>query len=108
MKAPRSAVRRVNRDLMRLLPTSDLPRKIHACGRRTMVARHSGRPCRGPRRRSKTGAMLDKTFNPAAVEAKFYPRWEESGAFRCDPESPAEPFSIVIPPPNVTGSLHMG
>jgi valyl-tRNA synthetase len=52
--------------------------------------------------------MLEKTFNPAAVEAKFYPRWEESGAFRCHPESGAEPFSIVIPPPNVTGSLHMG
>jgi valyl-tRNA synthetase len=52
--------------------------------------------------------MLEKTFNPAAVEAKFYPRWEESGAFRCHPESSAEPFSIVIPPPNVTGSLHMG
>ncbi|MBX6367213.1 MAG: valine--tRNA ligase [Rhodospirillales bacterium] len=52
--------------------------------------------------------MLEKTFNPAAVEAKFYPRWEESGAFRPRPETGAEPFSIVIPPPNVTGSLHMG
>jgi valyl-tRNA synthetase len=52
--------------------------------------------------------MLEKTFDPAAVEAKFYPRWEESGAFRCRPGSGAEPFSIVIPPPNVTGSLHMG
>jgi valyl-tRNA synthetase len=52
--------------------------------------------------------MLEKTFDPAAVEAKFYPRWEESGAFRCRPGSRAEPFSIVIPPPNVTGSLHMG
>ena len=52
--------------------------------------------------------MLEKTFNPAEVEATFYPLWEQSGAFRCRPDSAAEPFSIVIPPPNVTGSLHMG
>src|SRR3954465_8693534 len=52
--------------------------------------------------------MLEKTFNPAEVEATFYPLWEKSGAFRCRPDSDAKPFSIVIPPPNVTGSLHMG
>jgi valyl-tRNA synthetase len=52
--------------------------------------------------------MLEKTFNPAEVEATFYPLWEQGGAFRCRPDSTAEPFSIVIPPPNVTGSLHMG
>jgi valyl-tRNA synthetase len=51
--------------------------------------------------------QLDKTFDPAAIEAKWYPHWEGSGAFR--PERPdAEPFTIVIPPPNVTGSLHIG
>src|SRR3546814_6866942 len=51
--------------------------------------------------------QLDKTFNPAAIEARWYPHWESSGAFR--PERPdAEPFTIVIPPPNVTGSLHIG
>ena len=52
--------------------------------------------------------MLDKTFNPAEVERKFYEVWRTSGAFRCDSESPAKPFTIMMPPPNVTGSLHMG
>ncbi|RIV83251.1 valine--tRNA ligase [Aurantiacibacter xanthus] len=50
---------------------------------------------------------LDKTFDPAAIETKWYAHWEETGAFR--PERPdAEPFTIVNPPPNVTGSLHIG
>src|SRR3954449_7413251 len=52
--------------------------------------------------------MLDKTYRPAEVEAKFYAIWEKSGAFACDPDSPAQPFTIVMPPPNVTGSLHIG
>jgi valyl-tRNA synthetase len=50
---------------------------------------------------------LDKTFDPAAIEAKWYAHWESKGRFR--PERPdAEPFTIVNPPPNVTGSLHIG
>ncbi|HKX10712.1 MAG TPA: valine--tRNA ligase [Stellaceae bacterium] len=52
--------------------------------------------------------MLDKTYNPAEVEAKFYPAWEASGAFACNPASAAAPYTIMMPPPNVTGSLHMG
>lgn len=54
--------------------------------------------------------MLDKVFDPAAVEARISTAWEEAGAFRCSrPERKDAPgFSIVIPPPNVTGSLHMG
>lgn len=52
--------------------------------------------------------MLDKTFSPQAAEARLYAGWESSGAFACDPTSPAEPYAIMIPPPNVTGSLHMG
>jgi valyl-tRNA synthetase len=52
--------------------------------------------------------MLDKTFDPAAVEPRLYQGWESSGAFACDPASPAAPFTIMIPPPNVTGSLHIG
>ena len=54
--------------------------------------------------------MMEKTFDPTAVEGKIAAAWEEAGAFRADrPErSGAEPFTIVIPPPNVTGSLHMG
>jgi valyl-tRNA synthetase len=52
--------------------------------------------------------MLDKTYDPKSVEARQYERWEEANAFACDPGSAAEPYAIVIPPPNVTGSLHMG
>ncbi len=52
--------------------------------------------------------MLEKTFNPQDVEANHYAEWERSGAFAADPLSNAAPYTIVIPPPNVTGSLHMG
>jgi len=52
--------------------------------------------------------MLDKTYSPAEIEPRLYQGWEQSGAFACDPESKATPFTIMIPPPNVTGSLHMG
>jgi valyl-tRNA synthetase len=51
---------------------------------------------------------LDKTFAPAEIEPKLYEGWEREGAFACDPGSNAAPFTIMIPPPNVTGSLHMG
>ena len=51
---------------------------------------------------------LDKSFSPNAVEARFYELWENSGAFAADPASGKPPFTIMIPPPNVTGSLHMG
>src|SRR5882672_8378645 len=51
---------------------------------------------------------LDKTYDPAATEAKLYDRWEKSGAFGCDVKSKKQPFCIMMPPPNVTGSLHMG
>ncbi len=50
---------------------------------------------------------LPKTFDPAAIEAKWYAHWEANGCFR--PHRPdAEAFTIVNPPPNVTGSLHIG
>ncbi|MFM7027178.1 MAG: valine--tRNA ligase [Chakrabartia sp.] len=50
---------------------------------------------------------LPKNFDPSAIEAKWYRHWEETGAFR--PHRPtAEPYTIVNPPPNVTGSLHIG
>lgn len=51
---------------------------------------------------------LAKVYNPAEVEQKWYTYWEEHGFFKPDPQAPKPPFSIVIPPPNVTGSLHMG
>ena len=52
--------------------------------------------------------MLDKTYDPKEIEARRYPEWESAGAFAAHPESPKPPYCIVIPPPNVTGSLHMG
>ncbi|MFQ5955328.1 MAG: class I tRNA ligase family protein, partial [Kiloniellales bacterium] len=52
--------------------------------------------------------MLDKTYRPDEVEAKQYREWDESGAFAGGRRPQAEPYCIVIPPPNVTGSLHMG
>src|ERR1700722_4880543 len=51
---------------------------------------------------------LEKTYDPAATEAKLYDRWEKSGAFACDVNSKKTPYCIMMPPPNVTGSLHMG
>jgi valyl-tRNA synthetase len=54
--------------------------------------------------------MMEKTFDPNAVESRIASAWQEAGAFRAGrPErAGAAPFTIVIPPPNVTGSLHMG
>ncbi len=52
--------------------------------------------------------MLDKTYSPAAIEPRLYEGWEREGAFAADPRSAATPFCIMIPPPNITGSLHMG
>ena len=51
---------------------------------------------------------LNKNYQPDAVEAKLYAEWEQKGAFACGQSPDGEPYSIVIPPPNVTGSLHMG
>jgi len=49
---------------------------------------------------------LEKTYNPKEIEARIYESWEDSGYF--SPSKSGEPFCIVIPPPNVTGTLHMG
>jgi valyl-tRNA synthetase len=52
--------------------------------------------------------MLDKTFTPSEMEARLYEAWEKGGFFKPGWKPKAKPFTIVIPPPNVTGSLHMG
>jgi len=52
--------------------------------------------------------MMDKVYNPHNIEVKWYQFWIEKGFFTADNESTKKPFSMVIPPPNVTGSLHMG
>jgi valyl-tRNA synthetase len=52
--------------------------------------------------------MLEKIFDPKSVEPRLYAAWEASGAFKPSEAPGAEAFTIVIPPPNVTGSLHIG
>ena len=52
--------------------------------------------------------MMDKRFDSNYIEKKWYKRWLESGAFASDNQSPKEPYVIMMPPPNVTGSLHIG
>ncbi len=52
--------------------------------------------------------MLSKSFSAPDIEARLYDGWEQSGAFAADSAGDADPFTIMIPPPNVTGSLHMG
>jgi len=52
--------------------------------------------------------MLDKTFDSKTIEQKHYERGEAMGAFKCDVSGDAKPHVIMMPPPNVTGSLHMG
>lgn len=51
---------------------------------------------------------LPKSWNPGEVEADLYERWVAAGYFTADPHSSAPAYSIVLPPPNVTGTLHMG
>jgi valyl-tRNA synthetase len=52
--------------------------------------------------------ILDKVYDPQKIEAEWYSYWEESGLFRARADGAAPPYCIVIPPPNITGSLHMG
>ncbi len=52
--------------------------------------------------------MLDKYYKPELVEQDIYKDWEENGDFNAKIDANNESFTIVIPPPNVTGNLHMG
>ena len=51
---------------------------------------------------------MAKTYNPSEFEREIYSKWEKSGYFRAEVDSNKLPFTIVIPPPNITGQLHMG
>lgn len=51
---------------------------------------------------------LSTQYDPTQTEAKWQSLWEEKQVFKADPDAPGDPFCVVIPPPNVTGSLHMG
>jgi valyl-tRNA synthetase len=58
--------------------------------------------------RSEVKAVAAKPYEPGALEARWYGEWVARGYFHADAAAPKAPFSCVIPPPNVTGSLHMG
>ena len=51
---------------------------------------------------------LSKSYNPGEIEAPLYKEWCEKGYFTPSPDKNKQHFTIVIPPPNVTGQLHMG
>ncbi|MEI8608675.1 valine--tRNA ligase [Enterovibrio sp. Hal110] len=51
---------------------------------------------------------MEKTYNPTSIETALYQRWEEAGYFKPHGDTSKDAYSIMIPPPNVTGSLHMG
>src|SRR3954470_14770053 len=51
---------------------------------------------------------IPKSFEPHAIEQKWYPWWESQGLFKPSMDPAAPPFCIQLPPPNVTGTLHMG
>ena len=55
-----------------------------------------------------TMQSLPSHYDHSAAQARWYPYWEQQGYFHADPASDKPPFSIVIPPPNVTGALHLG
>ncbi|MGB3913244.1 MAG: valine--tRNA ligase [Thermacetogeniaceae bacterium] len=54
------------------------------------------------------GSLIPKTYDPHQVEEKWYSYWMRKNYFHTEPEKGGEPFCIVIPPPNVTGNLHLG
>ena len=53
-------------------------------------------------------AEMDKVYSPQAIEGELYREWEEGGAFQAHRQAGKAPFTIVMPPPNITGQLHMG
>ena len=57
---------------------------------------------------SEKAFTMEKTYNPQAIESETYRKWEASGAFAPKIDKSKKPFTIVMPPPNVTGQLHMG
>ncbi len=58
--------------------------------------------------RTQVSEMIEQRFDPQQYEQRIYQRWEDGGCFRPSGDTSAQPYAIMIPPPNVTGSLHMG
>ena len=51
---------------------------------------------------------LEKNYNPADIEKRTYDKWQEKKYFHAEVDRSKKPFTIVMPPPNITGQLHMG
>ena len=51
---------------------------------------------------------LEKNYNPSEIEGRLYEKWQNRGYFHAKPDKTKKPFTIVMPPPNITGQLHMG
>ena len=51
---------------------------------------------------------LAKTYDPSSMEGRLYEKWEKRGYFHAEVDRSKKPFTIVMPPPNITGQLHMG
>ena len=51
---------------------------------------------------------MEKSYNPKSFEGQIYKEWEEEGCFRAERDDNKVPFTIMMPPPNITGQLHMG
>ena len=56
----------------------------------------------------KMSKELNKTYDPKDIEDRLYEKWEENGYFLAEVDRSKKPFTIVMPPPNITGQLHMG
>ncbi len=83
----------------------------HGAENRMPRARQPALPSRMLRRAKSLAIhrpMLDPRFDPSEAEARLYEAWESAGCFKPSMDTAAEPYCIVIPPPNVTGVLHMG
>ena len=52
--------------------------------------------------------ILPKTYAPSEIEDKLYEKWMDGGYFHAEVDPDKKPFTIVMPPPNITGQLHMG
>ena len=75
---------------------------------RIRCGRHVRRPAAKGTRMNDSAHELPKTYDPAGFEDRIYAMWMERGYFTPDPADTRPPFCVVIPPPNVTGQLHMG
>ena len=86
----------------RVAPSFRTGRLFHSPGRRARQGGKEGLLM------SEKNFTMEKTYNPQAIEKETYEKWETAGAFTPKIDPAKKPFTIVMPPPNVTGQLHMG